>query len=217
MCGSMHVSIFYAGIGCYIAASCERLLVVTAPLFRWITGFGSAGFVITTRRTPCADPRAHRHISRGGLLWMRAGMSPRSVVAATPHERMVQASRCAFVPAACIWIASPTAAVLAICCTWHFWLGLQHLHARSPQGTPVGTFLISAKIFLKPCVLWTISGTFSNIFLILNNIRNNLCVPDIMRNHFTNVPNMAMPILILCLLCLDNLMIAKYSLRCITL
>ena len=37
-----------------------------------------------------------------------------------------------------------------------------------------------------------------NIFLIPNNIRNNLCVPDIMRNHLTkNVPHMAMmPILI---------------------
>ena len=71
----------------------------------------------------------------------------------------------------------------------------------------VGTFLISAKMFLIPCVLWAISGSISNIFLIPNNIRNNLCVPDIMRNHFTNVPdimrnhftnvpNMAMPILI---------------------
>jgi hypothetical protein len=64
----------------------------------------------------------------------------------------------------------------------------------------VGTFLISAKMFLIPCVLWAISGTISNIFLMPNNIRNNLCVPDIMRNHFTNVPNMAMPILIF-LLC----------------
>ena len=34
------------------------------------------------------------------------------------------------------------------------------------------------------------------IFLIPNNIRNNLYVPDIMRNHFTNVPNIVMPILI---------------------
>ena len=102
MCGSMLVSIFYAGIGCYIAASCERLLIVTAPMCQWIKRFNSAGFVITTRETPCADPRAHRHINRGGLLWLRAGMSPRSVVAATPHERMVHASRCAFVPAACI-------------------------------------------------------------------------------------------------------------------
>jgi hypothetical protein len=49
----------------------------------------------------------------------------------------------------------------------------------------VGTFLISAKMFLIPCVLWAISGTISNMFLIPNNIRNNLCVPDIMWNHFT--------------------------------
>jgi hypothetical protein len=49
----------------------------------------------------------------------------------------------------------------------------------------VGTFLISAKMFLIPCVLSAISGTISNIFLIPNNIRNNLSVPDIMRNHFT--------------------------------
>ena len=34
-----------------------------------------------------------------------------------------------------------------------------------------------------------------------------------MRNHFTNVPNMAMPILI-SMLCLV-FMLAKYSLRCI--
>ncbi len=49
----------------------------------------------------------------------------------------------------------------------------------------VGTFLISAEMFLIPCVLWAISGTISNIFLIPNNIRNNSSVPDIMRNHFT--------------------------------
>ena len=49
----------------------------------------------------------------------------------------------------------------------------------------VGTFLISTKMFLIPCVLWAISGTISNIFLIPNNIRNNLFVPDIMWNHFT--------------------------------
>ena len=30
----------------------------------------------------------------------------------------------------------------------------------------VGTFLISAKMFLIPCVLWAISGTISNMFLI---------------------------------------------------
>ena len=48
----------------------------------------------------------------------------------------------------------------------------------------VGTFLISAKMFLIPCVLWAISGTISNMFLIPNNIRNNLCVPDIMWNNF---------------------------------
>jgi hypothetical protein len=40
-------------------------------------------------------------------------------------------------------------------------------------------------MFLIPCVLWAMSGTISNIFLIPNNIRNNLSVPDIMRNHFT--------------------------------
>ncbi len=49
----------------------------------------------------------------------------------------------------------------------------------------VGTFLISVKMFLIPCVLWAISGTIFNMFLIPNNIRNNLSVPDIMRNHFT--------------------------------
>ncbi len=49
----------------------------------------------------------------------------------------------------------------------------------------VGTFLISAKMFLIPCVLCAISGTISNMFLIPNNIRNNLCVPDIMWNHVT--------------------------------
>ena len=49
----------------------------------------------------------------------------------------------------------------------------------------VGTFLISAEMFLIPCVLWAISGTISNMFLIPNNIRNNLSVPDIMRNYFT--------------------------------
>ena len=49
----------------------------------------------------------------------------------------------------------------------------------------VGTFLLSTKMFLIPCVLWAISGTISNIFLIPNNIRNNLFVPDIMWNHFT--------------------------------
>ena len=38
----------------------------------------------------------------------------------------------------------------------------------------VGTFLISAKMFLLPCVLWAISGTISNMFLIPNNIRNTL-------------------------------------------
>jgi hypothetical protein len=60
----------------------------------------------------------------------------------------------------------------------------------------VGTFLISAKMVLIPCVLWAISGTISNIFLIPNNIRNNLSVPDIMES-FYNVPNIAMPILTL--------------------
>ena len=30
MCGFMHVSIYAGMIGCYIAVSCERLLVVTA-------------------------------------------------------------------------------------------------------------------------------------------------------------------------------------------
>jgi hypothetical protein len=49
----------------------------------------------------------------------------------------------------------------------------------------VETFLISSKMFLIPCVLWAISGTISNIFLIPNNIRNNLSVPDIMRNQLT--------------------------------
>ena len=38
----------------------------------------------------------------------------------------------------------------------------------------VGTFLISAKMFLIPCVLWAISETISNMFLIPNNIRNTL-------------------------------------------
>ena len=42
------------------------------------------------------------------------------------------------------------------------------------QRTLVGTFLISAKMFLLPCVLWAISGTISNMFLIPNNIRNTL-------------------------------------------
>ncbi len=46
------------------------------------------------------------------------------------------------------------------------------------------------------CGLGDIRNNF-NIFLISNNIRNNICVPDIMRNHFKNVPNMAVPILIL--------------------
>ena len=67
----------------------------------------------------------------------------------------------------------------------------------SSQGMLVGTFLISAKMFLIPCVLWAISGTISNMFLIPNNIRNNLSVPDIMRESFYNNPNIAMPILTL--------------------
>ncbi len=40
----------------------------------------------------------------------------------------------------------------------------------------VGTFLISAKMFLIPCVLWAISGIISGILRP---------VPDIMWNHFT--------------------------------
>ena len=78
------------------------------------------------------------------------------------------------------------------------------------QRTLVGTFLISAKMFLIPCVLWAISGTISNMFLIPNNIRNNLCVPDIMWNHFT------MFLIWRCLLSFFYVsMLAKYSLRCI--
>ncbi len=50
------------------------------------------------------------------------------------------------------------------------------LNGSGIQGTPVGTFLITAKMFLMPCVLWTISGTFSNIFLIPNNIRRTRLV-----------------------------------------
>ncbi len=62
----------------------------------------------------------------------------------------------------------------------------------------VGTFLISAKMFLIPCVLWAISGTISNMFLIPNNIRNTLsCSWYYYVESFYNVPNMAMPILIL--------------------
>ena len=61
----------------------------------------------------------------------------------------------------------------------------------------VGTFLISAKMFLLPCVLWAISGTISNMFLIPNNIRNTLSCSWYYVESFYNVPNMAMPILIL--------------------
>jgi hypothetical protein len=38
----------------------------------------------------------------------------------------------------------------------------------------VGTFLISAKMFLIPCVLWAISGTISNMFLIPNYVNDIL-------------------------------------------
>ena len=48
---------------------------------------------------------------------------------------------------------------LEILCSWYrLWYSWYYL---KPQGTPVvRTFLISAKMFLIPCVLWTISGTF---------------------------------------------------------
>ena len=60
----------------------------------------------------------------------------------------------------------------------------------------VGTFLISAKMFLLllPCVLWVISGTISNMFLIPNNIRNTLSCSWYFVESFYNVPNMALPI-----------------------
>ena len=59
----------------------------------------------------------------------------------------------------------------------------------------VGTFLISAKMFLLPCVLWAISsGTISNMFLIPNNIRNTLSCSWYYVESFYNVPNMALPI-----------------------
>jgi hypothetical protein len=47
-----------------------------------------------------------------------------------------------------------------------------HLTENGSRNIPntmcviVGTFLISAKMFLIPRVLWAISGTFSNMFLI---------------------------------------------------
>ena len=73
---------------------------------------------------------------------------------------------------------------------------------QDSQRSAVGLFLISAEMFLIPCVVvWAVLAIFSNIFLIPNSIRKSFWdyfVPDIIWNNFTTVPNMVISIVILC-------------------